>query len=292
MAKIVTAAERRRLNERLADAARKSEGELLQTVTRGYGAAARDIDREIARLESKMAAAVDAGEDVTVGWLRRAGRLASLKTQVDGALSRFVKETAPEIVDGKQALFMAGQEHAIQLLTDYMGSPPAAARKLGVTFAELNSTAAETAAARATVGGAPIRDVLARYSTETSGRIVDTLFSGVARGRNPTAIARDLRSDLNAGAYNALRFARTETITAYRDARLDTWRENRDFMSGWEWSAADDERTCPFCSEMDGQVFELDDPFETHPNCRCSPKPITKSWDEVMDLIRENRDAA
>jgi hypothetical protein len=42
-----------------------------------------------------------------------------------------------------------------------------------------------------------------------------------------------------------------------------------------------DDRTCPVCIALDGQEFSLDTPFATHPNCRCSPIPITYTFEEL-----------
>jgi len=40
----------------------------------------------------------------------------------------------------------------------------------------------------------------------------------------------------------------------------------------WEWSSEED--ACDFCAENNGKRFPVDEPFDTHPNCRCTPLPI------------------
>jgi len=50
-----------------------------------------------------------------------------------------------------------------------------------------------------------------------------------------------------------------------------------DEVSEWIWSAVLDERTCPICTPLDGQVEESRDDFPysppVHPNCRCRILP-------------------
>jgi len=41
---------------------------------------------------------------------------------------------------------------------------------------------------------------------------------------------------------------------------------------GWQWIAADDERTCTLCGELHLQIFTFEDDYPpAHPRCRCRP---------------------
>ena len=85
-----------------------------------------------------------------------------------------------------------------------------------------------------------------------------------------------------------LRIARTETAFAYNYGALDAVREarNQGLIRAQriekDYVTAGDERTCPFCSELDAQTIELEETFPgvtprlpnvlvppVHPNCRC-----------------------
>lgn len=74
---------------------------------------------------------------------------------------------------------------------------------------------------------------------------------------------------------------RTATFTAYRDAKLQRYRDNRNVVKGWIWHSALGTRTCPVCFEKHGSFHELDEGFSSHQNCRCSPIPKTKSYREL-----------
>lgn len=83
----------------------------------------------------------------------------------------------------------------------------------------------------------------------------------------------------------SIRIARTEISYAYNYGEFDAVGQARDegYFNGEVvkvWITAEDERTCPFCGEMDGETIGLDEQFDgfdgpidcppLHPNCRCT----------------------
>lgn len=83
----------------------------------------------------------------------------------------------------------------------------------------------------------------------------------------------------------SIRIARTEISYAYNYGEFDAVGKAMDegYVQGEilkVWITAEDERTCPFCSEMDGETIEYNQTFEgldgeiecppLHPNCRCT----------------------
>lgn len=72
--------------------------------------------------------------------------------------------------------------------------------------------------------------------------------------------------------------ARTEILRSSNLGALSIYEANSDVLEGWEWLATRDERTCPICGVLDGQVFKLGSPQSvpptgSHPRCRCTPTP-------------------
>jgi SPP1 gp7 family putative phage head morphogenesis protein len=100
----------------------------------------------------------------------------------------------------------------------------------------------------------------------------------VALGQGPQATAYQLRKALGGNLGQYLTIARTEIVGAYRDANTETYQANDDVLSGWEWMTAGDEKVCPFCSDQDGSMHDLDEDINdlTHPNCRCTTLPALK----------------
>lgn len=106
------------------------------------------------------------------------------------------------------------------------------------------------------------------------------LINGVVQGLSPKQVAFELIKKLDFARLKAETIATTEIVSAYRDGNLERYRAT-DVVKLWQWSATLDDRTCPVCIALDGQEFSLETPFSTHPRCRCSPLPVTRSWDEL-----------
>lgn len=61
-------------------------------------------------------------------------------------------------------------------------------------------------------------------------------------------------------------------IREYMDLSVDDARMTAMLDSGVElvqWVTQKDERVCSFCREHDGEVFDIDEVPDKHPNCRC-----------------------
>lgn len=73
--------------------------------------------------------------------------------------------------------------------------------------------------------------------------------------------------------------ARTEILRASNEGAMAIYEANDDILEGWRWLATEDERTCPTCGALDGEVFKFSDPQSpppegSHPRCRCTPTPV------------------
>jgi SPP1 gp7 family putative phage head morphogenesis protein len=103
-------------------------------------------------------------------------------------------------------------------------------------------------------------------------RVKQTLLNSIALGKNPRATARAIRKDdLSIPLWKSLRLARTEQMQIFRETSLLQMKKSG-VVSGWERSERND--ACEKCKELDGKVFKLDEPFETHPNCRGAMLPV------------------
>ncbi|MBF6592801.1 MAG: hypothetical protein IVW57_19995, partial [Ktedonobacterales bacterium] len=109
--------------------------------------------------------------------------------------------------------------------------------------------------------------------------------SGLVQGKNPRAVARDIAQAADVPLNQALNIARTEELTAYRTAAILNYQDNSDVLDGWVWSADLSTNTCGLCLSLNGSVHGLDEFLDSHNNCRCSPIPLTKGW---QDILSEN----
>lgn len=116
--------------------------------------------------------------------------------------------------------------------------------------------------------------------------IRNQLIRGMGMGLNPREIARQmlarLEGEFNGGLARALNIARTEILSAHRDAAMLSQIANRDVLKGWVWIASLGRRTCPSCWAQHGSEHPLDEPGPMdHQSGRCSRGPLTKSWKEL-----------
>lgn len=107
--------------------------------------------------------------------------------------------------------------------------------------------------------------------------------NGVTPKRARESAIRDAARRHRSRAYD---IARTELATAYNTGAHEATKEAqaKGYLGPMDkvWSAADDERMCPYCGDMDGKRLAMDEEFEgissswstrlhppAHPGCRC-----------------------
>src|SRR5690606_4496035 len=86
--------------------------------------------------------------------------------------------------------------------------------------------------------------------------------------------------------------ARTETLRAFNQGAI--WQYQQYGVRRIRWLAATDERTCPWCRPLHGQLFPIERvPLggpPIHPQCRCKAIPdIVTNQDEARARDREAR---
>lgn len=127
---------------------------------------------------------------------------------------------------------------------------------------------------------------------EMDKRISAVLARGIAEGRAPAWIARQIVKLVDGiGIVRARLIARTETIRAHADATLGSYREAG--ITGVnlkaEFSTARDNRVCPVCAAMEGRKFTLkqaEGVIPIHPNCRCAWIPVVSKPERSETRLR------
>lgn len=201
-------------------------------------------------------------------------RLPGLIQQVDARLAAFARIATTLISDAQRDAAMLAGDHAHALIDTGVGAPAG----VTVTWKRLPSEAIEQLVGRA-YDGSPLSSLLGTLAPEVAATVRQALLSGLAAGDGPRQIARTFAGTLEGGYKRAELIARTEVLGAYRSAAIANYQANSDVVNEWEWSA--DEAACDECAAKDGQTFPLTTPFDTHPNCRCAPIPVTKSWADL-----------
>lgn len=108
-------------------------------------------------------------------------------------------------------------------------------------------------------------------------RISETLALGLAEGRSPRDIARDLNREVDAiGITRARTLARTEIIAAHSEANLTAYEEAGVLGVEVEAELSTATDACPLCEELEGKEYTIAEArgiIPVHPNCRCAWTP-------------------
>ena len=117
---------------------------------------------------------------------------------------------------------------------------------------------------------------------------------GLQSGESYVSMVRKMRRLMAFDAVKLERIIRTEGQRIQNDILLKTYHKNRKFLSGIEYTATLDIRTCQVCAGYDrNQYWYRQDPrvadapyIPIHPRCRCIYVPISKYWEETKDFAQ------
>jgi SPP1 gp7 family putative phage head morphogenesis protein len=242
----------------------KRERRAAVRLIEAYGAIWQRLLKNISILAEQIASARARGEIVNQFWLVRQERYFQLLAQTQIEMKKFADISESTITKQQELAAKAGLSNSIALME-------AAAEGAGIatTFNKLPVSAVENLVG--TLGnGSPLRSLLDQLPREGRAIVEQGLIEGVALGRNPRAIASEIRKGLGGNLNRALTISRTETLRAFRTASLMTLRANADIVRGWRWNASKSRRSCLNCLSRDGTIYPLSKPMPAHPRCRCS----------------------
>lgn len=119
-------------------------------------------------------------------------------------------------------------------------------------------------------------------TNQMSTQLNRALANGLIQGLNPKQIAKNITDNIKGiSRKRALTIARTEIIHAHAEGQLDGFQDLGVEEVGLfaEWSTAGDDKVCPQCLPLEGQVFTIDEArglIPRHPHCRCAWIPTTE----------------
>lgn len=225
-------------------------------------------------------------DGLTLGQIRsrqfQLDRFASLLRQVRNELDRYTDYAAPLITDRQREYAATGIDHASEAIATV-------GEQNGITikFDRLPVAAVENLVGLAS-DGSPLRALLTGSFGVGAEGMFSQLIAGVALGRNPRVVARMMvRDGLSQSLTRMMLIARTEQLRVYREASRQTYIHSG-VVERYKRLAAKSRRTCAACLMADGQIYELDQPFEEHPNGRCTLVPVVAGlppvqWTEGRD---------
>ena len=242
-------------------------------LTKGYGASWARIRGRLDRLLTEIEQAKQRGEHIDQAWLARHGHVETASRTAVAETRTFVDLSRRTIDKAVLAAYQAGAIDAATLVRSTL--PP------GLPWQPAMPVEETVRVAQAMRPGAPLGQLLDELPGHAAEAARGTLIEGVALGHGTRRIAADLRQAFGGNLARALRISRTETISAYRRSALARYQSASNVVTEWVWVAALGARTCPACIANHGSRHPLDEAFASHPSCRCSPAPSTRSWAEL-----------
>jgi hypothetical protein len=112
-------------------------------------------------------------------------------------------------------------------------------------------------------------ELLAPYHAE---QVSQAILDAIGMGVNPRQTARLIMSAaeqaFGGGLTDALRTARTVQLNSYREASRANYVANSDIVTGYIRVEELDNLCCEACIAENGMRYDLDEPMESHDNCR------------------------
>ena len=111
-------------------------------------------------------------------------------------------------------------------------------------------------------------------SDELAKRTSRSLVEGFEKSETINQLTRRVKDVTDFGTNRAEMIARTETMRAVNSAARDRYQQAG--VEKVEWLTAWDDRVCPECEDLHGEIFDLGDApdLPVHPNCRCTLAPV------------------
>jgi SPP1 gp7 family putative phage head morphogenesis protein len=229
------------------------------------------------KLMQDIAQAQQNGETVPASFLYERNRLQTLKQLIQHQIDHYSALAQMQAGQMQHVAVQLGQQAGMQQLQATV--PPGIHYAFGVPH-----PAAIANIVGVTQAGSPLADLFNGFGEEAANGAAKALIRGVSMGSNPRAIARDVEDALGVSRARAVTICANEMNRCYKSAALETYRQNDDTCSGWQWQAALSPTSCALCIAMSGTKHSLDEDFASHVRCRCAPVPLTRSWEDILGI--------
>lgn len=257
---IAVAISHRKRIARREDKAIKQLRRILRAALRRAHLRVNEIERAIAQVEAQ-------GLQAGLQWVMDQGRARLIIREIEAELLSLAQPLTTTVIDLKRDLIDLAEKDSHQLMRNAVAG----------TFSKPN-----IAPVRELAGfwsdGSPLLTQFVDMGVNAAKVIREALEDGLAGGWGAKKIAEKMRQGLDGATHGrTLLIARTEAIRSYRAAQSEVYKGNTDVIIGLQWLCARQTRTCAACLAMDGRLFPVDYLQTSHPACRCTMIPVTRS---------------
>lgn len=249
----------------------------IAALTRRWLVIESSLNAEIQSLVDELVEARERGESISESQLLRLNQFRALLASVQSEMSGYNDDVAePTISSLTNESAEQGLGDALTMMRVASASAIDRSR-----FRPLPTGAIQQIVSSALAGNPLDRLLQNAYPLAANG-IANQLIIGVARGRNPRQVARDVvRQGLAQGLNHILLVSRDQSNRSYRQA-MQAQYQNNNLIYGYRRLAAKNERTCMACLALDGRVFRTADFMPLHPQDRCTMVPLIKGIEPIQ----------
>lgn len=254
----------------------RNEARAVVQMERSYRRAIDSLYDDLTQLERMIADRQASGQPTPVSWLHRQQKYKTLILKsrdafdsyggaVRGVLDQSQKDAIRLASRSATSLIEAALPGRQGLVGTYNSIPTRAVERLRGALSK----------------GSPLTQLIDGFGPTAANAIDAELTNGLVKGLHPNTITRRILSAASVSRTRAATITRTELYRAFREGNRATYQANADVVNGWVWFAHIGPNTCAACLAMHGSVFPTDEPMGSHPNCRCTMLPETKSWSDL-----------
>jgi len=265
-----------------------------------------DVLKMLSELESSLVAKLSNAAGKTAF---TQARLNALLKQTQETIARAYKSMADHNASSLGEIAQHEANYTVNTLNGLIGADLMAVSMSPQQFQKL--------ADKTLVFGAPAKEWWGRQETLLAGNFASQMRMGFMNGETVDKLVQRVRGTRANGYTDGLMIAsrrqaealvRTSVISIANEARIQTYKDNRDVCKGIQWVSTLDSRTTAICRALDGLQWDLDYkpighdkafPGSTaHWNCRSTQISVLKSWKELAEqsnlegAIREKAIAA
>jgi hypothetical protein len=253
--------------------ARRREASAMRQLAEAYAQSNRQLRAEILAVVESVR-----GREPTLGETHRLASLQVLARRTQEEVDKFASTATGIMDDVIREEIERGTQDSEALVRAYFTVDDAAGQAITAGWTRLPTEAVESLIGM-TQSYSPLHTALQnRLGSAVAEQMIDQMVQGIARGKNPRAIARQVMGE---GLTWTMTTVRTAQMNAYRYASHENYKANRDVVSGWKWLATLDARTCVSCLAMHGSTHGVDEVLNDHHNGRCVPIPLVPRATEL-----------
>lgn len=254
-----------------------------QTLITAWGTAWTEVAAEWDAAINDLVATSTDGAWPSRTKINRAQRARNALKVTRDALNQLVKDLPVTVLQDVPNLTTAAADWQARLTASQLPPVAGTQAELAASFNRVDPRALDAVVKRTT---GRVTALSRPLSAQAEQAMKSVLIRGVTIGDNPRTSASIMldrvQGAFEGGRNRALVIARTEILDAHRAATTAANKANADTLTGWQWVAQLDKRTCPSCWSLHGSTYDVDDagPHD-HQQGRCVGVPVTKTWAQL-----------